>query len=330
MLSFINLSMININMKRYFISPFLCLFIPFTLSACSPNTESSQCVVIKVEDRLVTVGDIEREVNIASLENGIPKKAVWSSINSLIDRIVDDSLVLEYGKENGITLSEIELERAIKNIVKDYPGNSFNETLLSRCIDYNEWKERFREHLLIKKIVKEQTKSLAPISYHLIKSYYQERRDDFWYPPRAKFMHIVTKTRKEAKVVLARLKRGEDMTKLVKEQSLRSGIQGDYGMHWKTKEILPSPLSDIIFSIHVGKLSNIIKTPYGFHIIKVLKREPAGIKGLLEVKDEIENRLLEEAMERQYTAWLKELRNNYLVKVNYTLIGKIRTANEEN
>jgi len=324
-----NLSMININIIKYFISPFLCLFLLFTSSACSPNAESKKAVVIRVGDRVVTVDDIEREVTIASVENGILKNTVWSSINELVDRIVDDSLVLEYGKENGIFLTEIELEKAIQNIVKDYPENSFNEMLLSRCIDYNEWKERFSEHLLIKEIVKEQTASLPPISYHAIKSYYQERKEDFSHPSRAKFVHIITKTRKEAEAVLARLKGGGDTQELVKEQSLGPGIYEDDGMRWKNKYILPSPLSDIIFSIPVGKLSNIIKTPYGFHIIKVLKREPPGVKDLLEVKAKIENRLLNKAVERRYTVWLNELRNNYLVKVNYTLLDKIRSGNEK-
>jgi parvulin-like peptidyl-prolyl isomerase len=77
-------------------------------------------------------------------------------------------------------------------------------------------------------------------------------------------------------------------------------------------------------------VSNIIKTPYAFHIIKVLERESPGVKDLLEVKDEIENMLLNKAVERRYSAWLKELRNNYPVKVNSTLLDKLRAVNENN
>ena len=281
-------------------------------------------------DRLITVEDIERIVNITSLENGVPKKVVWSSINSLVVRIVDDSLILEYGRDRGIILSEAELERAIQDIVKDYPESNFKETLLTRCIDYNEWKERFRGQLLIKKIVKDHIDSLAPISYQAIKSYYQDKKENFRHPPRAKFMHIVTKNKREAETTLSRLKGGEDMAELVKEQSIHSGIQGDYRMNWNTEDTLPKPLSDIIFSIKVDKLSNIVKTPYGFHIIKVVERQGAGRKELPEVMGEIENRLLSIAIERHYTAWLIELRNNYPVKVNYTLLDKIRTINEDN
>jgi len=325
---FINLSMININNIRYFIFLFFCFFLHFTLSACSPTVESNKAVVIRVGDRVITVGDIKREVRIASVENNIPQKEAWSFINELVYKIVDNALVLEYGKKNGIFINEVELDKAIKNIVKDYPGNSFNEMLLSRCIDYNEWKERFSEHLLIKKIVKEQTASLPPISYHAIKAYYQERKGEYLHPSRSKFVHIITKARKEAEAVLARIKGGEDIKELVKEQSLQSGIRGDYGMQWKAKYVLPSPLSDVVFTIPIGEVSNVIKTPHAFHIIKVLKREPPGVKDLLEVEGEIGNILLNEAVERRYTAWLKELRDSYTITINHTMLDKLRGVNE--
>jgi len=313
---------------RYFVCSFLCLFFLLAWPACSSKTGSSQGVVIRVGDRSITVGDIEGIVNITSLENGVPRQEVWSSINSLVGRIVNDSLILEYGQDMGITLTELELEKAIQGIVKDYPEGSFEETLLTNCIDYDRWKERLREKLLIKKVVKKQIESLAPISHHAIKSYYQERREDFRHPPRAKLMHIVTRTRGEAQAVLTRLGGSEDMAKIVKEQSISSGIQGDCGLNWTTKDMLPRPLSTILFSIPVGELSSIIETPYGFHIVKVLQREPAGIKELFEVMGEIENRLLSEAVERHYRAWLGQLRNDYTVTVNYTLLDSIRTSNE--
>ena len=74
--------------------------------------------------------------------------------------------------------------------------------------------------------------------------------------------------------------------------------------------------------MEVGKTSTIIETQYGFHIIKVLKREPAGRKGFLEVVAEIEKRLVSEATEQRYRVWLQELRDTYPTKVDYPLLDK--------
>jgi parvulin-like peptidyl-prolyl isomerase len=308
----------------------LWLFFLFALPACPPKTGSSRAVVIRVGERSITAGDIERIVEITSLENGIPKRQVWSSIESLVDRIVDDALICQHGRDRGITVTEIELERAIQDIVKDYPEGTFEETLLNRCIDYTEWKRRFREQLLIKKIVEEQAESLDPIPYHAIKSYYEEREEEFWHPPRAKFIHIVTKTRGEAEALLARLQAGEDMTTLMKEQSSQSALQGDSVRNWATRGALPPTLADVVFSIPVGETSSISETPYGYHIIRVLEREPKGRKELLEVMGEIEKRLLSNARETHYSAWLEQLRNNYPVRIDHALLEKIRALHEGN
>jgi parvulin-like peptidyl-prolyl isomerase len=277
-------------------------------------------VVVKVADRVVTLGDLERIVTITSIENGVSKKLVWSSIDSLTDRIVDDLLILEYGEEAGITIPDIELERAIQDIVKDYPEDSFKETLLNRCIDYDEWKQRLREQLLIEKIMNEQASSLPPISHHAIKAYYEERKEDFQHPPRVKLLHIVTKKREEAEALLARIKQEEDMKSVLKEKAGDLASRGDQGEQWRTEDILPPELSEKAFSMEIGTISDVIETQYGFHIIKVLKREPAGRKGLIEVIPEIENTLLREALETHYRVWLEELRKRYPIKINHALL----------
>jgi parvulin-like peptidyl-prolyl isomerase len=316
-------------MIRHFVSLFLLIFFLLSLPACLSNGGADKYVVIKVGDRPITQADIEREVNITALENGVSRKVVWESIDDLVDRIVDNALILEYGEKIGIALTEVEFEKAIENIVKDYPDDSFKETILTACIDYNEWKERFRKQLLVEKITKKRMESVSPVSYLDIKSYYQERKEEFWHPPRAKYMHIITKTREDAEAIFARIKEGEDMAALVKKQSNYYGIPGEDGKDWKTKDMLPEPLSDIVFSMPLGKPSNVIKTKYGFHIIEVLQRESEGSKELLEVSNDIEKELLSEARERFYIGWLRELRNNYPVKINHALLNEIKTRSEE-
>lgn len=314
---------------RYRIVSFLSVFFMCTWSACSTNTGSNLGVVIRVGDRSITGKDITGIVNLTSLENGIPVSVVWTSINGLVNKIVDDSLILAYGKDRGIRLDEVELERAIQDITRDYPEDSFKETLLTRCIDYNEWKQRLGAQLLIRKIVRERTESIGAITYDAIRSYYEQRCEEFSHPPRVRFVHVIANSRSDAEAVLSQLRGGQDLEKMVQKHSLGHGIQGDCGINWNTKEVLPQALSEAAFSLPVGEISPVIQTPYGFHVIKVVQRELAGRKDLLEVMGEIREVLLSKDREGYYTRWLEELRKNYPVTVNYTLLDKIRTMNED-
>jgi foldase protein PrsA len=293
------------------------------------NTGSNQDVVIRVGDRSITGEDITRIVNLTSLENGIPADVVWSSMNDIVNQIVDHALILAYGESKGIELDEIELERHIQDIMKDYPGESFKDILLTRYIDYNEWKKRLREQLLVRKIVRQRMKSIDPVSYDAIRSYYDQMQEEFSHPSRVKFVHIIAVTRSDAEAVLSRLREGEEIESMVQGKGLGNGIQVELGTSWHSKDSLPSALSEAAFSLPIGELSPIIQTPYGFHVIKVIKRELAGMKDLIEVMEEIEETLLNKEIEELYVKWLGELREEYPVAVNYTLLDTIRLINED-
>jgi hypothetical protein len=308
---------------------FVSLLLVCGCLACSPNTGSNKAVVIRVGDRSITGEDITRIVKFTSFENGIPRSVVWSSINGLVNKIVDNSLILEYGKDWGIELDEHELERAIQDIMRDYPEESFKETLLTKCIDYTEWKQRVRERLLIGKIVRERTKSIGPVSYDAVRSYYEQRHEEFSHPPRVKFIHIIAPSRSDVEAVLPRFKDGEGIENIMQAQRHGDGIQVDCGTRWHSKDMLPPAISEAAFSLPVGQVSPIIQTPYGFHVIKVVQRELAGRKDLLEVMEEIEETLLSEERESHYARWLDELRQQYPVSVNYTLLDTIRTMNAD-
>jgi len=314
---------------RKYIRSFLSLVLVWGCVACSTNTGSNKAVVIRVGDRSIRGEDIKRIVKFTSFENGIPKSAVWSSITNLVNKIVDDALILEYGKDKGIELDDIALERAIQGIAKDYPEESFKEMLLTRCIDYKEWKQRLRERLLIRKIVKERTKSIGPVSYEAIRSYYEQRPDEFSHPSRVKFVHIIANSRSDAEDLLSRLRAGEDIQKIVQKQTLDQAVQLEAGARWHSKSMLPPAISNAAFSLPIGQISPVIQTPYGFHVIQVVERELAGRKGFLEVIGQIEEALLNKEKETHYARWLEELRQHYPVAVNYTLLDSIRTRNGE-
>ncbi|MFW6146838.1 MAG: peptidylprolyl isomerase [Thermodesulfobacteriota bacterium] len=309
------------------IRSFLSVVLVCGCTACSANPGSDKAAVIRVGNRSIQGEDIKKIVKFTSFENDIPESVVWSSITSLVNKIVDNSLILEYGKDQGVELADIELERAIQDITKDYPGDSFKEMLLKRCIDYQDWKQRLRERLLMQKIVKERTESIGSVSYEAIRSYYEQRPDEFSHPSRVKFVHIVSSSREVAKELLSALKNGGNIQKIVQKQTCDQAVQLEGGIKWHSMDMLPPAISKAAFSLPIGQISPVIQTPYGFHVIKIVERELAGRKALPEVIDQIEEILLNKEQEAHYDRWLNQLRQQYLVAVNYTLLDSIRTTN---
>jgi FKBP-type peptidyl-prolyl cis-trans isomerase (trigger factor) len=95
------------------------------MSACSNVDRSAERVVLSVGDRSITVDKLKKDIKRITLEMGITDQGVKQLIPALTNRIIDNYLILEYGKINGITVSENELNAVIKDIKKDYPEKVF-------------------------------------------------------------------------------------------------------------------------------------------------------------------------------------------------------------
>lgn len=90
-------------------------------------------------------------------------------------------------------------------------------------------------------------------------------------PTKVHCAHILVKTEKKANTVLERLKKGEKFSKIAKELSVcpskkRNGDLGTFGRGQMVKEF-----EKAAFDLQKGQISPIVKTKFGYHIIKRLE-----------------------------------------------------------
>src|SRR5262249_8711476 len=150
--------------------------------------------------------------------------------------------------------------------------------------------------------------SLAAPSDADVKAYYDDHRDDrFTAPEEVRARHILIKlppgadekaraaARTKAEDVLAKVKKGGDFAKLAKEVSEDPGSAakgGDLGLFSRGKMV---PAFDAAaFALEPGTVSDVVETPFGFHVIKVEEKLPGGPKPLDAVRDDIVKTLTEE------------------------------------
>ena len=90
-------------------------------------------------------------------------------------------------------------------------------------------------------------------------------------PDKVHCAHILVKTEQEAKAILERLKKGEKFANIAKETSLcpsgkRGGDLGTFGRGKMVKEF-----ESAAFALEKGEISAIVKTKFGYHIVKRLE-----------------------------------------------------------
>ncbi len=307
--------------KRVF---FLALAISFGLSACNILDRSEEKVVIIVGERDITTDELKRDIKYITSGMGVTDQGVKYVIDPLVSKLVDHYLILEYGRQRGITISEKELESEIQDIMKDYPDETvFREMLLKRYLDFEKWKEGLRQQLFVKKIMRKVSENITPVTFDEINTYYDTHRNEFTRPEMVKFSQIVTRTKDEAKDIRKRLKNGENLDDLARKYSITPEAENGGEVGWVSKGELHESMEKPIFTLPTGKISPVTKTPYGYHIFEVQSKRPKGFKSLSQAMDEIESKLFRQKQETFYERWLIELRGLFPVQVNKELLATL-------
>jgi len=293
---------------------------------CGLYDREERKAIVTVGKRSLTAEQLKREMRrlIAEQEIVHEDKAQFRRI--LVERIVDHLLVLEYGREKGITVSQEEVDAVVREVRQDYGQADFQEILLKRCINLEEWKEGLREQILTRKIIENVLENVPPPTTQEIRTYFDSHSHEFKNPPMVKVRQVVTRTRKEAQSLLGKLNEGEKMEDLAPNHSIAPDgkMRGDLG--WIRKGELEEEMERVIFSLPVGKFSPVVETSYGFHVFQVVSKRPEGAHFLPEVALEIEKKLFSQKWEEYFNQWLKEIRVAFPVTIDQALLEKLEWA----
>ena len=299
---------------------YFLLLLLFVLPGCDFFEKPDKKTVITVGDRKITVSELKRDIKRFTSEMGITEERLEPILHPLVNRIVDNYLILEYGRREGITISDEELNFAVRNMEKDYSDQDFRKILLQGYLDYDEWKEGLREYLLIKKIINKASEGIPPVSHEEIMKYYDSHLDEFERPAMVKFRQIVVENKEDGEKIWKRLNQGEDMGQLAREYSIAPEAENGGEVDWIAEENLDETMGKALLSLPVGKISPVTKSVYGYHIFQVIAKRPKGIQSLPDSIKEIGTKLFYQKEEDFYKNWLDQLRNTFPVVISNDLL----------
>jgi peptidyl-prolyl cis-trans isomerase C len=306
--------MLYSRLKESFQAASIIAFI-FSFSACHVSNHSGEETAITVGSKNIKKAELKEDIEHIRNEMGISDQEMEPGIRSIINTIVEKYLILEYGKKMDIEISDDELTSSIKELMKDYPEEAFKDMLLKGSVDYDSWKEDFRRKMLIEKITQKAIGDVTPITFDETQTYYNSHKGEFRHLQRVRLRQIVVQTREEAEKILSRLAAGEDMGQLAEKYSITPEAKGGGMMGWIEKGELEEDVEDVIFSLPRGKRSDILKSPYGYHIFEVMDVRGEGYDSLPEVMKEIESRLTLQKKELSYSKWISDLKDHFPVKI---------------
>lgn len=273
------------NRKILYLSALLVACV-FALSGCG-NAKSKPLAT--VDGKVITVGDFDKRI---SKMPAYYKTLASNRKKDFLDDMINEQLMYKAALKRGI----------------------------NRDAEVKELLDEAKRKILIARLMEVELKKSA-VSEDKIKEFYQIHKDDFVTPLKLRASHIMVDTEAEANEILQKLKEGGDFAQLAKQYSKDPSKErsGDIGYFIKG-QLMPE-LEEVCFKLQVGQTTDIIKTKFGYHIIKLTDRiEPRTVE-LSEVRDAIEKELKDMAQQRALNDLVKDLRSKAHVKINEKLMG---------
>lgn len=267
------------------------------------------------------------------------------------DRVVNDLIVKELLnqelKKRNITVSKKEIEAEHKKMVDKLGSkDKFNDILKQNGIKYSDFEEDLKQELMMKKLVN----IIHPvkISESDAKSFYNKNLDKFKTPDQVRASHILVmanpveikegltkknKTLTEAEInqqvqveMAMRYKKAQEIANEIKSTPDRFEAKarefsddkasaekgGDIGFF--SKNDMVKEFSDAAFKLRPNTISEVIQTPYGFHIIKVTDRKAAGQQPYEKIKSQLIQYLTAQAQVKALEQFLTMLKSQAVIE----------------
>ena len=176
------------------------------------------------------------------------------------------------------------------------------------------------DQILIQFLLEKEIIDKTTLSDEDLEFYYEENKENYWLEEEVRALNILVETEEQAKEIVERLGDGQEFDNLAKEMSIAStaSVGGDIGFIRKGT-LLPE-IEKQLFILNPGEITEIIPTERGFHIFKVVEKNPAGYLELAEVKEEIEHQLLPLKQQEAFDQYLRNIEDQALIEKNIELL----------
>ena len=266
--------------------------LPSSAGAQKPPPVVLDRIVAVVNDEVITRHELEERVKFATKQlrqQGTPLPPKAALEHQLLDRMVTDRVQLQFAKETGLRVDDIDLDRAINRIAQEnkMSAQQLRQVLETDGVPFTRFRDDIRNEIVITRLREREVDQKIVVTEGEIDNFLslQQRSDvnDEYnlshilvvVPENASPEQIQAR-RERAEQAYAQLKGGADFRQVAvafseAPDALQGGIMG-----WRPSSRLPTLFTDALKSLRPGELSSILRSANGFHILKLNDKRGGG------------------------------------------------------
>jgi peptidyl-prolyl cis-trans isomerase C len=257
-----------------------------TILPSQEKTETTlppETIVSSFNGQTITLGEFNQ------LWDQIPENSkLQLTKRSVLDQLISEKLLIQEAKNRDLEQDKDVLEQ-IKNTT---------------------------EQILVQSLIEKEIIGKVKVDDQETLTYYEENKDKFITKEQVYLYNILVDTEEKAKDILEKLKAGGDFIEIAKEQSTGPSAAQGGDLGYISKGDLIPEIENVVFALEIGSISDIIKSEYGFHILKVTDKKPEVLKTFEEVKEEITKTLLSTKQKEAFDKLIEELKAQVTIEIN--------------
>jgi peptidyl-prolyl cis-trans isomerase SurA len=292
-------------------------------------------IIAIVNDDVITFSDLNREG--AALFRRITQEAPPDQVEAtllkareeMLSSLIDKLIVAQRAKKLGISVGDQELDSAIARVIErnKTTAEKFRQQLALMGANEHDYRELIRSQILQERLIDYEIRSRVVVNEERIREYYeknyaQKTAENSYHVLQMGFawkentQAAKDDARRRAEEARQQALSGKDFRALARQfsdlPSAKDG--GDIGVFGKSE--MADYMKASILGLQAGQISAIQETPSGYQFFKLLSdKGDVNLQAPYETaKEQIRQRLYEEALKSQFQKWVKELRDQAYIK----------------
>ena len=318
-------------MKRFF---YLFGFILFLYGSTSSSEAVVDRVVAVVNQEIITLSEVERRIpplkeEIVTQDRLEKQERMQALCRQVLEKLIEEKLIDQEAKKSGVKVSSKEIEAAVEEVKH---RNSATQEDLERALaveglTLETYKKQIEKSIQRQRLIHWSVKVEEKAGEKDLREFYQTninryRTNETYRPaqilfviPKAATPEEIREIRKKCQNVLERIRKGEDFGEmaLLYSEDTSNRDHGDLG-YFRKGELLPVFEREAL-RLKVGEVSGIIRTEFGFHIVKLLDRKGIAPLPFEEVIERVKADYYEGEMEKAFRQYLSTLKEKAVIEI---------------
>ncbi|RKR06597.1 peptidyl-prolyl cis-trans isomerase SurA [Kushneria sinocarnis] len=311
------------NLRNPRLAPLLALVMALVLAplAHAEVQPLSQIVAVVNDDAIMSteLDDRVRQVRSQLQSRDVPLPDESELRRQVLQRMITEQIELQMAERANLSVGDTQLNRALRSIAQnnDMTLDQFSQQLQQQELSLGDVREQVRRELLINQVQQHEVAGQVNISDREVDQYLQNAgaNANVQYHlghiliavPEAPTPQQAQAAQQKARQLRERIASGDaDFQQVAASQSDGSHALDGGDLGWRSGAELPTVFSDVVPEMSVGDISQPIRSPSGYHLVRLIDQRGGGSAD--QQREQVRRRLFERKVNDRLEAWTQEIR----------------------